>query len=335
MRRAAALCALLCLALAACSPAPAKQSSTLFAMDTVMELQLYGDGTVLAESTRLITELEKELSATDPEGGVYAFNHTGTELGKRAAELFLRAMDISRLTGGAMDITVYPVVLAWGFTTGQYRVPGDEEIAALLEKVGYTKSSGFGLPQGAMIDLGAVAKGYTSDLIADLWRQRGISSGLMNLGGNVYALGKKPDGSPWLVGVRDPFSDTFLGTVEAKDVAVVTSGAYERYFERDGVIYHHIIDPKTGRPAKSGLASVTVIGPDGTLCDGLSTAFFVLGLDRAAEIWKSCEADGASPDFDVLFVTDGGEIYITEGLEGSFSPTNDYDTGDVRVIRRG
>ncbi len=331
MRRAAALfCALLCLV--SCSPAPQKHSSTLFAMDTVMELQVYGDEGVLAKSEELIHELEKELSATDPESEVYAFNHSSGSLGNRSAELFTRAMEISRLTDGAMDITVYPVVLAWGFTTGQYRVPGSGEIAGLLEKVGYEKVSGFDLPEGAMIDLGAVAKGYTADKVAELWRERGVTSGLMNLGGNVYALGTKPGGDKWTVGVRDPFSEGLLGSVEAEDVAVVTSGGYERYFEQDGVVYHHIIDPGTGYPANSGLASVTIVGPDGTLCDGLSTAFFVAGLDAATEIWKSCDL---SPGLEAVLVTDKGEIYITEGLESSFSVMGSYDKSDVRVIRRG
>lgn len=329
MRRVAALfCALLCLA--SCSPAPKKYSSTLFAMDTVMELQVYGDESVLASSAELIKELESELSSTDEHSAVYAFNHRSAGLSGPALDVLSRAMDISRLTGGALDVTVYPLVLAWGFTTGQYRVPDNAEIAGLLEKVGYEKLTDLTLPEGAMIDLGAVAKGYASDKLAELWREKGVTSGLMSLGGNVYALGPKPGGDKWTVGVRDPFSDGLLGSVEVEDAAVVTSGGYERYFEESGVTYHHIIDPKTGYPASSGLASVTIVGADGTLCDGLSTAFFVMGLDDAAETWKSY-----GPGFEAIFVTDNKEIYITEGLEGSFSVMGSYDKSDVRVIRRG
>lgn len=336
MRRAALflLAALTALSLASCTPE--RYTSTFFAMDTVMELTVYGDGDILEKSEARIRRLEAELSVTDENSEIYALNRDGqAPLGEDAKSLLERALEICRLTGGALDITVYPLVRAWGFTTGQFRVPGRSELESLLEKVDHTKIDGLTLPDGVMVDLGAVAKGRTSDEVAKLWREAGVESGLINLGGNVYALGRKPDGTMWRVGIRDPFSDTYLAALDVEDRAVVTSGGYERYFEEGGVRYHHIIDPATGYPADSGLASVTVVGADGTLCDGLSTAFFVMGLDAASALWRKYEPDGTHPAFDAVFVTDGGEVYITEGLEGAFKPMNAYENAQIKVIRRG
>ena len=295
-----------------------------------MDLTVYGDEDILTDTEALIRDLEQKLSVTRPDSEIYALNEAGTAaLSEDTQALLRRALAICALTDGALDITVYPVVRAWGFTTGAYRVPEAEELTALLEKVDYTKIADLTLPEGVLIDLGAVAKGCAADRAAALWRERGVESGLMNLGGNVYALGTKPNGGPWRVGLRDPFSEATLAALEVTDSAVVTSGGYERYFEEDGVRYHHIIDPAAGTPARSGLASVTVVGTEGTLCDGLSTAFFVMGLDRASALWRTLEG------VEAVFVTEEREIYITEGLEGRFQPMNDYKNAEIKVIRRG
>ncbi len=330
MRRALpAVCLVLALALSSC--APQKRTASFFAMDTFMELTVYGEESVLDDTRALIERLEGELSVTDPDSEIRALNQNGTaELGEDARSLLERALEICALTGGALDITVYPVVRAWGFTVGEYRVPEPEEIAALLEKVDYTRISDLTLPEGFMVDLGAVAKGRASDEAVRIWGEAGVKSGLMSLGGSVYAMGTKPDGSRWRVGIRDPFSDGLLAAVEVEDRAVVTSGGYERYFEENGERYHHIIDPKTGYPARSGLASVTVIGGEGTLCDGLSTAFYVMGLERALELWRS-----ARLEVEAVFVTEDGEITVTEGLEGSFEPLGDYKNAEIKVVGRG
>lgn len=328
MRRALLACLALCLTL--CSCAASRRTGTFFAMDTVMEVTVYGDDDLIADTEALIRDLEDRLSVTRPGSEIYALNETGgAALSEETETLLRRALEICALTGGALDITVYPVVRAWGFTTGAYRVPGEDELEALLEKVDYTKISGLTLPEGFLVDLGAVAKGFASDRVAALWRERGVESGLMNLGGNVYALGAKPGGDPWRIGLRDPFSESSLAVLEVTDRAVVTSGGYERYFEEDGVRWHHIIDPATGYPARSGLASVTVVGAEGALCDGLSTAFFVMGLDRASALWQTLEG------VEAVFVTEGREIYITEGLEENFQPINDFKNTEIKVIRRG
>ncbi len=336
MRRATltALSLALTLALSSCSPAPAPQTDTVFAMDTVMELTVYGDEELLGEAQALIADTEARLSVTREDSEISKLNKTGSgTLSGGTAALLSRALEICALTEGALDITVYPAVRAWGFTTGEYRVPGEDELSALLKKIDYAAVKLAGdtatLPEGVLVDLGSVAKGRLGDDLAAFLTENGVTSALLNLGGNVRTVGAKPDGSPWRVGVRDPFGESYLGILEVRDVSVVTSGGYERYFEEGGEVYWHILDPATARPAKSGLVSATVVGADGTLCDGLSTAVFVMGLDRAVELWK------AMTGFDLVLVTEGGEVYITDGLEGSFTLSGDYKTKELQVVRRG
>ena len=334
MRRTASalLCLALLLALAGC--ASQAQTSTVFAMDTVMTLTAYGDRACVDDAVSLIQELEARLSVTAADSDIARVNGSGGgDAAPETAALLKRALELCKLTGGALDVTVYPLVRAWGFTTGAYRVPEDAEIAELLNYVDHTavKLDGqtVSLPAGAMLDLGAVAKGWTGDKIAALWREAGVKSGLINLGGNVQTVGDKPDGSDWVVGIRDPFSEGLLGAVSARDLAVITSGGYQRYFEQDGVRYCHIIDPKTGRPADSGLASVTVVGEEGVLCDGLSTALYVLGPEEAVRLWRE------NTGFDLVLVTDGGEVILTEGIEGRFTPMGAYTDKEIKVMRRG
>ena len=166
-----------------------------------------------------------------------------------------------------------------------------------------------------LIDFGGIAKGYTSSRIMDIYKDNGITSGLVNLGGNVQALGTKTDGTKWKIAVQSPDdTEDYLGILSVQDKAVITSGGYERYFEQDGVTYHHIIDPKTGYPAESGLVSVTIVSDDGTLADGLSTSLFIMGEEKAADFWREHK-----DDFDAILMSDDGTLYVTEGLENDFS----------------
>ena len=202
-----------------------------------------------------------------------------------------RALEIAAETNGAYDPTVYPLMRAWGFTDGNYRVPADAELDALLQTTGWTEVSADGttasLPEGFALDLGGIGKGYAAGRCKEILKAHGVTSALLSLGGNVSALGSKPDGADWTVGLQDPQTDGCFGYVSASDVSVVTSGGYQRYFEQDGVRYHHILDPKTGRPAASGLQSVSVVSQDDTLADALSTALFVMGLDAGAALYRA------------------------------------------------
>lgn len=323
--------------LTGCSGAPAQgpETATFFAMDTAMDFTVYGDAALLDEAETLIGSLEEQVSVTDEHSDIYAIDHTGSgSLSGNTAELMEQALELCRRTGGALDISVYPIVRAWGFTTGSYQVPDEETIQSLLPLVDYTQiqyDAATGvvmLPEGMEIDLGSVAKGYAGQLAAQMLRNSGVESALLNLGGNVQTVGTKPDGSPWKIGIKDPQGEDAMMVLSVEDQAVVTSGGYERYFEQDGQTYWHIMDPSTGHPADSGLISVTIVGDEGVVCDGLSTALFVMGLEKAADLWaQSC-------DFEAVFVTASGEVYITEGLRDRFALTEQYADTPVSVIER-
>ena len=323
--------------LTGCSGAPAQEpeSATFFAMDTAMDFTVYGDAALLDEAETLIGSLEEQVSVTDEHSDIYAIDHTGSgSLSGNAAELMAQALELCRRTGGALDISVYPIVRAWGFTTGSYQVPDEETIQSLLPLVDYTQiqydaaTGVVTLPEGMEIDLGSVAKGYAGQLAAQMLREHGVQSALLNLGGNVQTVGTKPDGSPWQIGIKDPQGEDAMMVLSVEDQAVVTSGGYERYFEQDGQTYWHIMDPFTGRPADSGLLSVTIVGDEGVVCDGLSTALFVMGLEKAADLWAQ------SGDFEAVFVTASGEVYITEDLRDRFALTERYADTPVSVIKR-
>lgn len=308
-------------------------SRTVFAMDTVMELSAYGaDDTLMQMAEQKILSLESRLSVTDECSEIYKLDHSGQAvLSSDTAELIQIALEMCEQTQGALDISIYPVLRAWGFTTGDYRVPSQEELQNLLTYVDHTKvelsDDAASIPQGMEIDLGSVAKGYTGDQVAQLLRDGGVTSALLNLGGNVQLIGGKPDGSDWRVAVQDPESDGYLGILSLRDKAAITSGGYERYFaDDDGQVYWHIIDPSTGAPAHSGLVSVTVIGDRGVVCDALSTALFVMGLDQAAEYW--CQYG----DFEAIFVSEDGGIAITDGLQNCFSLADGYTERSLTVI---
>lgn len=323
--------------LTGCSGAPAQEpeTATFFAMDTAMDFTVYGDAALLDEAETLIGSLEEQVSVTDEHSDIYAIDHTGSgSLSGNAAELMEQALELCRRTGGALDLSVYPIVRAWGFTTGSYQVPDEETIQALLPLVDYTKiqyddaTGAIVLPAEMEIDLGSVAKGYAGQLAAQMLREHGVQSALLNLGGNVQTVGAKPDGSPWQIGIKDPQGEDAMMVLSVEDQAVVTSGGYERYFEQDGQTYWHIMDPSTGHPADSGLLSVTIVGKQGIICDGLSTSLFVMGLEKAADLWaQSC-------DFEAVFVTASGEVYITEGLQDRFALTEQYADTPVSVIER-
>ena len=323
--------------LTGCSGAPAQEpeTATFFAMDTAMDFTVYGDAALLDEAETLIGSLEEQVSVTDEHSDIYAIDHTGSgSLSGNAAELMEQALELCRRTGGALDISVYPIVRAWGFTTGGYQVPDEETIQSLLPLVDYTQiqydaaTGVVALPEGMEIDLGSVAKGYAGQLAAQMLREHGVQSALLNLGGNVQTVGAKPDGSPWQIGIKDPQGEDAMMVLSVEDQAVVTSGGYERYFEQDGQTYWHIMDPSTGHPADSGLLSVTIVGDEGVVCDGLSTALFVMGLEKAADLWAQ------SGDFGAVFVTASGEVYITEGLQDRFALTEQYADTPVSVIER-
>lgn len=300
-------------------------SQEIFAMDTYMTVTAYGDNAQkgVTDAVAEIQRLDNLLSIGKEDSEISKLNKSGSAaLSDDTAVMVAKALDLYKSTGGAFDITVLPLMELWGFTTQEYYVPTEDEIQSTLQRVGADKltwdesTKTLTLGDKQEIDLGGIAKGFTSSRIMEIFKKDGVTCGMVSLGGNVHLLGTKQDGSAWRVGIQDPNNtDDMLGVLEANDCAVITSGAYERNFEKDGVTYHHIIDPATGKPSNSGLTSVTIVSKDGTLADGLSTSLFVMGKDKAIAYWKQ-HAD----EFDTILVDKDRNVYITEGIAGNFSP---------------
>ncbi len=306
------------------SPAAETANKNLFAMDTVMSFTAYGpNGEAGLEAIeKEILALDKTLSVTNEESEVWALDHAGGQpvsVGEDTAALLRAARELGSSTGGALDVTMYPLVKAWGFTTGTYQIPEKEAIQALLADTGYDRILMEGdtvtLPEGMMVDFGALAKGYAGEKCARILKEAGVTSAILRLSGNIQTVGAKPDGSPFRVAVRDPQrgESDYLGVLELIDQAAVTSGNYERYFEADGVRYCHIIDPATGAPTQKDLVSVTIVGDSGTLCDGLSTALFVMGREDALDYWRT------TGGFEAILVDEDKQVWATAGLRDSFS----------------
>ena len=305
-----------------------KYQKQLFAMDTYMEFTAYGRGgqQAVEKAAKEVQRLDALLSAQNEESQVYALNQRGSlEVSDDLAEIIQRGKEIFQETDGLFDDTIYPLMELWGFPTGEYHVPSGEEIENLLPDVdgGTVEISGntVTLGEGQQIDLGGIAKGYTSQRIAKIYKKDGVKSGVISLGGNVQAIGTKTDGSRWKVGVQSPDdTESMIGAYEAADEAVITSGAYERYFEKDGKTYHHIIDPATGKPSEKDLKSVTIISKNGTLSDTLSTTLFVMGKDKAVDYWRT-----HSDEFDMILLTDDEQLYVSEGIKDSFTSDRDVN----------
>ena len=340
MKRFSILILTLCLCLTGCGKQTTEATAQIFAMDTVMEVAAYGEHAEQAVkyTEKRIEELENRLSRTKADSLVSGLNRDGSirHLTYDYWNLIARAKEYRDATNGAFDITIAPVMDAWGFTGDSFRVPEQSELDTLLKKVNSDAIQMLGSPsdsvtlgEGQAIDLGGIAKGYTSDCVEAVFYDHEIENGKISLGGNVFVLGTKPDGSDWRVGIKDPRNESGLAAIlSLRDAYAITSGGYERYFEENGKTYHHIIDPATGYPADSGLLSVTVVaadnGPDwagagnGAMCDAFSTALFVMGEEQALDFWRN-----SGYDFDLVLVTENGRVVITAGLADRFEEVKD------------
>lgn len=337
----------LLLSLTACfgppvDPDTVQESIQVIAMDTAMLISTYGKRSTAAAyaSEDLIRDLEAQLSRTEEDSEVSRLNAADgrpTEVGPDLAALLTAAEEYRADTGGAFDITVAPVVSAWGFTTDSFQVPAQSELDRLLPLVDGSavtvEDRAAALGPGQSIDLGAIAKGYAAGRLCTVFNEYEVPRALADLGGNVLAWGDRPDGTPWRVGIQDPAhpddKEALVGVLELVDAFAVTSGSYQRYFEQGGTRYHHIIDPATGKPADSGLTSVTVVAGtgagNGAMCDAYSTALFTMGEEKALEFWRSQE-NGAL--FSLVLVTEDGRVVVADQI-GRFAFTLNEDSGYV------
>lgn len=305
------------------------RSGITYAMNTVIEQKWYGESadTVYTGMETKTREIESVLSLHLSQSEIAAINENAgvqpVEVSQRTFDLLQRAKELSEQSDGAFDITIAPVVELWGITSDHPHVPTDEELAQAMALMGLEDlvldeeaCTAYLTRPGMAIDLGGIAKGWTADQLREYARELGAERGYVSLGGNLMIIGERPDGDPFKFGLRDPQGDasTYLGTVTLKDgYTMATTGGYERYFEEDGIRYHHVLDPRTGYPADSDLLSVAVISKDGTLADYLSTTLFVQGLEAA-------KAAAGSEDYALVMVDQENNVWISGSLRGNFEP---------------
>ena len=318
-----------------------RHEATTFAMDTIMTFTvIHEDGDqLIIDAEQEIRRLENLLSITMENSDVSRLNAAaGREtvfVGEDTYTLLQTGKALGEKTGGMFDIAISPIVKAWGFTEAEHHVPTQAELDALLpltdpSDVKLENSSAYLQKEGMAVDLGGIAKGYASDKVASLLKEKGVESAIFSLGGNVYGIGTKPNGEQWEVALANPLdANDYCGLISIENKAVVTSGGYQRFFEENGKKYHHIIDPATGCPAESGLLSVTIISESGTEADVLSTALYVMGLDKALEFWQ--EHGG----FEAIFVTETGEVVATDGADKCFAFEGRDNDFTYRMVKKG
>ena len=301
-----------------------KVSEVGFYLDTVITLTAYTeDSQPLKDALAECGRYEALLSRTAEGSDVWRINHAEGEkvqVSEDTMEILRCAEEISRLSGGAFDVTIAPVSTMWDFTSGAAELPDAEEIRRAAEKVDWTRIVLEGdtvrLPEGMMIDLGGIAKGYIADRIKEYLEGRGIRHAILSFGGNIVAIGKKPDGTDWKVGIQDIDQPTGSYMLVARNAggSTVTSGIYERGFEKDGVRYHHLLNPRTGWPEQNELASVTIFSESSMRGDALATAAFLLGTKKGLELIggiEGCEAVFIARDRQVT-CTDGAADWLIQ-----------------------
>lgn len=304
-----------------------KQANTIsrsdFLLNTFVTVTLYDseDTALLEQCMALCREYENRLSKTIETSEIYRLNHrspneTSFTLSEDTAALIRDGLFYSKLSGGAFDITVEHLSSLWDFTSGKAVIPPGEDIKAAVAKTGWQNLKLEGntltfLSPDTTIDLGAIAKGFIADRLKEYLESKGVKSAIINLGGNVLCVGKKPDGSPFRIGLQKPFDthSEMIADLNIDDLSVVSSGVYERHFVLDGKNYHHILNPKTGYPYESDLVAVTIVSPNSVDGDALSTTCFSLGTSKGIELLNSIEHTYG------YFITADGQIHYSNGAK--------------------
>ncbi|WP_291559668.1 MULTISPECIES: FAD:protein FMN transferase [unclassified Clostridium] len=306
-------------------------SHTEVVMGTVCTIQIFDskDTSILDKAFDRLKDLENKVSINKEGTELDKVNEMSgkeaTVVGKDTFTIVESGLYYSKISNGNFDITIGPIVKLWGIGSENARVPNEKEIIEKKSLINYNdvildseKNSIFLKNPNMIIDLGGIAKGYAADEMKNLLVDNGVKSAMINLGGNLYILGNKPNGKQWKIGIQDPnggSTDT-VGNILVNDKSIVTSGTYERFLEVDGKVYHHILDPKTGYPYESDLLSATIISDKSMDGDGLSTYAFALGREKGLEFINSLE------DIEAIFITKDNEIYLTNGLKNDFKLTN-------------
>lgn len=309
-------------------------SGSEFCLDTSCEITIYDmEGMsedkaagIIDQAFAEIREYENMLSRTVEGSDVYRINHAdgkSTEVSAETLDVIRTGLLMAELSGGKFDITVGALTDLWKFTSDNPSVPEDQEISKALETVGYEnitmKGNEVGLSDSeTRIDLGGVAKGYIADKTGEYMEAQGVTKAIINLGGNITAIGEKEEDTPWTIGIERPYSDRseIVGSIKVSDKTVVTSGIYERQFVEDGVRYHHVLDPQTGYPAETDLEAVTITAVKGNsgFCDSLSTACLILGKEKAHRLVLKLQDEYPQMEIEAAFIDKNDNIAQTDGM---------------------
>ena len=307
--------------------------STCFVMDTVVELKLYGKNSQQAadEIERRLQQYEQQYSMYIETSQISRINENAgkqyTAVSEECLKLLNRSLEISSEFDGLFDITIAPLTELWAITSDHPRVPSQQEIDQAKALVDYHDLLIDGdqvmlARSGQAIDLGAVAKGASCDIVREVAEEYEIRTGYVSIGGNLVVLGNSPDGEEYRFAIRDPQGDAseYFATLSLTGKTMATTGGYERWFEQDGKRYHHVLDPRTGYPAESDLLSVSVVSEDGLLADCLSTALFVAGKDAALQRMQQ-------EDYQLIVVDTDGNVYYSPSLQGNLQPNSQNTRG--------
>lgn len=304
--------------LPACEKKDEPKTVRSFLLDTVVSVTYYAeaDRAAAEEALDLCRRMESVFSRTQPGSELYRLNESGSmTVSDELLAAVTLALDFSRATGGRFDPTMGAVSALYAFSSDSPACPDAGALKEALSHTGWQKVRIDGNlitleDPAAELDLGAVAKGFIADRMKALLQERGVASAIINLGGNILCLGARPDGAAYRVGVQYPDRDSseIVETVSAADLSIVTSGVYQRFFEQDGRLYHHILDPETGDSLRNGLSAVTVIGPSGAMCDALSTSCFSLGLEDGMALVNAEEG------YYALFIEEDLTIHYSDGF---------------------
>lgn len=308
-------------------------SKNYFALDTIITISIYSysndaDAEVIMDKCfDLCKHYEQIFSKTIKDSDIYKLNHNEKfEHNEFTDKIINDSLDISEATEGAFDITISPLVDLWNIPGGNTSVPSKDKIKDCLKKVNYknivSDSDSFTLKKDTQVDLGGIAKGFIADKLKNYMVSEGVTSAIINLGGNVLTIGDN-NGDDFTIGIKKPFAkkeNEYSAKVKIKDKSVVTSGSYERYFKKDGKIYHHILNPKTGYPVENNLNSVTIISENSEYGDAYSTACFVLGLDKGMKFIEQ------QNDTEAIFITKDNKLHLTSGLK--------FDNGKNVIVQK-
>ena len=303
-----------------------------YILGTIIELKVYGGNAEKAidDAILKLNEIDDKMSVFKNSSEVSIINsNAGISHCVVSTDTYFvikKAVEYSKLSEGAFDATIRPVVELWGINTDHAKIPKTLEIKNDMKLINYKdiilndKAKSIKLRnENQRIDLGAIAKGFAADEVKNILIRNDIKHAIIDLGGNIYALGNKPDGTLWNIGIQDPInkSGKYVGIVCVQNKSVVTSGNYERYFIKEGKRYHHIIDPRTGEPSENGIISATVVSEYSIDGDALTTCVYVMGIEKGLKIIQSI--DGA----EAILITRDKKVYVTSGIRDTFKLTND------------